>query len=816
MRKIVFVMIFVVACVPLAGQQPGEEYGYAVSFEDDFRDPISDTTLLFAPLGSGISIYDDLSRYNLNFAAYRRRGYPERFSSYRLGGLDISADEKYPDYGFYSVLREGAVLNSESGGLVAALGRHTAFGIDASDAVAGHTLGLNYSDRRYRAGIRLSSAGPVGNGWHYYAKFQRRWGRDAFISGVFTDAALFSAAAEKRFKDGTGLSLFVVAAPSQRGGRTWATEEAYELTGDNYYNPSWGTYGGRERNLKVYYDFTPAVVAAYTFRPSGGSRYRLTAGWRFGERRRGGLTWYDARNPSPDYYMNMPGWFPDSGTAAEVERAWRDGETGQLDWMEMYEANLMSGGPATYVSDERVERLSRLQAALYATTTINPRTKAEWGVRVKYRSSNYFKRAKDLLGAEYLLDVDQYLIDDQYYGDKYHNDMRNPDRIVRRGDRFGYDYDIVKPEAELYGALYRAEGRWSLSVGGELGFGTLYRTGNYEKETFPGRDSYGSSERLGFTTYSLSGSARYSLSASHHAELRLTAGEYEPEWNNVFLAPESHNHTAEFRNASVAGAEIRYACTLWGTVGVEFAAYYTQASGETEIVRYYDDLYAEYAADNYSGYSIMTMTGIGRRSRGLEAGISADITPRLRLRVAGSLNSYTYSSDPDVSVVADVNLQPRLTDAKSYMTGYISSASPQDAAAASLRYSTFSRWRFELTWAYAGRRYVSASPVRRTSRIVALASSPEARNEFRMQERLPDASVLNLYVSKSFNLHGNNLFLSLSVNNLLNRTDIIYGGYEQARIFKQGTGVNRTFSPFPSRYSYYYPRTLYASMSYNF
>lgn len=46
------------------------------------------------------------------------------------------------------------------------------------------------------------------------------------------------------------------------------------------------------------------------------------------------------------------------------------------------------------------------------------------------------------MGRSYFVDRDYYLIDDGVYGNKLQNDLRHPDRIIREGDRFGYDYDL--------------------------------------------------------------------------------------------------------------------------------------------------------------------------------------------------------------------------------------------------------------------------------------------------------------------------------------------------------------------------------------
>ena len=85
------------------------------------------------------------------------------------------------------------------------------------------------------------------------------------------------------------------------------------------------------------------------------------------------------------------------------------------------------------------------------------------------------------------------------------------------------------------------------------------------------------------------------------------------------------------------------------------------------------------------------------------------------------------------------------------------------------------------------------------------------------QERLPDAWVLNVGVTKGFTLFGVRVFASLSVDNLLDRRDIVYGGYEQMRFDEYTAADGRNaYRPFPARYSYAYPRTFLASLTVSF
>lgn len=121
------------------------------------------------------------------------------------------------------------------------------------------------------------------------------------------------------------------------------------------------------------------------------------------------------------------------------------------------------------------------------------------GVQIRNDRTSRYQRLEDLLGGDYLLNVDSYLIDDEYYGDKIQNDLQHPNRRVGVGERYGYDYDLdyssygawvladlhSTREAGLYGyvggpgcagvvlpgrplregAVSRAAGRWAVPTG---------------------------------------------------------------------------------------------------------------------------------------------------------------------------------------------------------------------------------------------------------------------------------------------------------------------------------------------------------------
>ena len=60
------------------------------------------------------------------------------------------------------------------------------------------------------------------------------------------------------------------------------------------------------------------------------------------------------------------------------------------------------------------------------------------------------------------------------------------------------------------------------------------------------------------------------------------------------------------------------------------------------------------------------------------------------------------------------------------------------------------------------------------------------------------------------------LVVSLSVRNLLGNDNMIYSGRESLRIYRKSIAGDYLYEPFPTRYTYAYPRTYYLSLTYRF
>lgn len=797
------------AGIAASAQEPVDEIPFYDTFENDFKDIVVDTSLFYVPVGDGITFFGEMSRYDFGFVSYKARGFDERYQRVYLAELELSSGiGRYPDYNLYTAL---STLTPQGSHTYAAhvSGSYSPltvdfYGVMASEARQGWAATYTYSERRYRSGLRLRYAGETDNGWYYSVAARGRWGMDAFIDGVFSDISMASVAVEKCFAGGESLSAIVIAAYQARGLKGWTEREAYELTGDNMYNPYWGYYDGKIRNSRVRKELAPLAVINFSTYDSRGTNYVVTAGYRFGYRGRSGLAWWNAPNPSPDYYTNMPGHRAEPHVADALEEAWRSGRDDVLhvDWDGMCESNMLSpDGSSLYVADMRMERLNNLQLAFRAAVAQRNRLELDYGFRLRSDRSNFYREAADLLGGAYAHNRDPYT--------GAESDLGNAGRRVARGDRFDYDYDIVRREAVIHGGGRYRMGRSGVTFGAEIAYVSLERIGRFEKEGLAGALSSGRSGRNTFVPYNLFVAGRYGFTTGHRISAELYVGEQAPHFEDIFLSPDYSNRRAANRHTErVAGFNIDYRLSISYFAELQMTGFWMHTGGGTRIMRYYDDI--------YGAYCDLVMDDISKDDWGVEVGARISLAERLELVAAFSIGGNTYAGNPSLTIIDDDTGAVFVEGDTAYLEGFVHTPSPQTVVALALNYSTRSQWGFTAEWMYADRRYVTVNPVRRTARIVSLFQSVEERAACIRQERLPAAWVVNVGITKGFSLFGTRVFVSVSVDNLTGHSDIIYGGYEQMRIEDREVGGRTVYEPFPSRYNYAYPRTFLASITVSF
>ena len=499
-KSLFCLVVFLLSGGTAAAQYPDDEY-YPYAEREERRELlVTDSTLFYRAVQSAADLYGEQTDFNLPQVAFKRRGLERRAGRISFAGMDLS-------YRYLPALRLLGAEEIRYAGLVPPPGESGGaggvrlVGFSVGEPLQPFLASVRLTDRNYLAGAKVAASAHLGRGWRASLALDARTGRDMHVEGVFTNALTVGLRLFRRFGGEHALSLVCIVPPSVRGTRLSSSEEAFTLTGDRLYNPAWGYQDGRVRNSRVRRETLPLLVADYAVPLSEAASLSLRLGAEAGVARYSMLDWYDARTPMPDNYRYLPSYTGDR----ETEQAWlaRDPRYTQIDWDELIRQNRMAGGHAVYALEDRVERLCNLAFDASFATEADVRLTLRYGVSLRRENTRSYKQMRDLLGAGYVTDIDRFLIDDDTYSNLLQNDLRHPGRTVREGDRFGYDYALTLRGAALrLQADYRSD-RFRADLSVVLGSDAVSRRGYYEKELFPGGQSYGPSRVMRFTPYTL-------------------------------------------------------------------------------------------------------------------------------------------------------------------------------------------------------------------------------------------------------------------------------------------------------------------------
>ena len=767
---------------------------------------VPDSALFYRAIQTAPDLYGSVSAFILPPVARQRRGQP-------FDAETAVADGAQVPYRCFQALRGlGAEEEAEPGLAMTAdriggAGGARSFGFADGMPLRPYRASAIFSGRNYLVGAKASAVGELPYGWRTAAALDFRTGRDLYAQGVFTQAFAAAFRLEKEFGPGHRAALLAVVPASVRGTRLSSVEEAFELTGDPLYNPAWGFQNGKVRNSRVRRETVPWSAVSYRGDLSPNTSLRTVLSAETGTLKYSALGWYDARTPMPDNYRYLPSFALDPDT----EQAWRsrDPRYTQIDWDGMIAVNRLAGGHAVYALEDRVERLCNLRFDAAVASQIGPGLSLDGGIELARESARSFKRMRDLLGGQYVADIDRYLVDDDTYSRLSENDLRHPGRTIGQGDRFGYDYRLVRLRAAAHlRAAYRAD-RFRAEAAAELGTVSTFRQGLMEKELFPGARSFGRSQRVRMATYAFKVSAGWSFSPRSSLGLSAAACASAPDPEQLFFQPQYNNLCVpEIAPEQLFAAELNYRST-GRKVEWQASAFLTATLDGMDTRRYFDDI---------SGlYCDLSATGIGMLACGVEAAVSLRLAYRWKLSLAASAGNCRYIRNPRITVVSDTDNHAVDTRAESYMGGCFAGGAPRLTACVEIAYFGPIWLRALLSAGYAGIRYAEPMLVRRTARIARQGGSvPEAFDAFMRQERLPDALTADASVYKSFRIGRSQLTASLMVRNLPGSRNMVYNGYESMRMRRITAGDAVSWWPHATRYTYAYPRTFYVTVSYSF
>ncbi len=682
---------------------------------------------------------------------------------------------------------------------------------------SGGRVRLSTATQRYRYGVMTRLGGEIPSGWSLWGELDYRAGRDIAVEGLFSSDVRSKIKLGREFKRVDArehyLSISAEVPFLMRSLQSSATQESFDLMGDNLYNPSWGFYDGEVRSARVSRYRVTDVSAEY-HRPLGrATSLSIVLDGDVGRRSVSSLGWYDAYNPTPDYYRKMPSYLATGELRSDVESLWRDDDERytQIAWDELVTMNRASiDGEARYIIEDRVTQQRNGEVMLLLESDVADGVTLRYGVAGRVEADRLYKEVNDLLGADYHLDIDQYIGDYSSLGNDMQNDLRNPNRHVTQGERFGYDYTRHRQDMEgVIGLSYRG-GEFNAALNCRIGDARQWREGHYEKERFAGSGSYGDSNIVINSTSSFDLKCGYIFAGQHHLTIHGALCRMPQDHADLFIEEQSSNRLVDNispRNMSLLS--LGYALRS-RSLRLNIEGYYQQLTNQNDVWSGYDDL-------SYT-YTDIVVSGISIRSLGVEACATYDVSRRVQLALALSLGDYTYDSAPLVQLYESDDME-LLSDSYSIATeGCKVGNAPQVVVSGGADIYLSYGFSLSIDASYAAGRYIAPSFARRTERILRGASSAELVDEIVEQRSLGSVFDITLSALRSFKLTGGNtLSIYARVENLLGDRDRIDYGRESSRILR-GSEFSTTASYYrqADRYVYCSARSFYLSLSYSF
>lgn len=779
-------------------------------------------------LSASKDVFDNIAAYSFSSMRFLNRGYESGMSDVYINGIRFNdALNGYTPYSLFSGLNEATREKESVGGMavsdygVGGINGLTNVNAYASTVAKGYRFSVLTNSATYRLRLMATYAtGEMDNGWAFAASVSTRLGGNDYVTGVFYNAFAYYLAAEKNINDKHRFALTVFGSPVQRGAQNASTQEVYDLMGSNYYNSNWGYQNGKVRNARVRNNHEPVAIFNYEYTPF--HDLKLTAGvsWRFGRNGYSALDWYDAPDPRPDYYRYLPSYFEEGSQQYNwaMEGWMTDDNIRHINWGRLYDVNRNSyfdgdvdynpsidasnTTRSKYILEERRTDQNDINVNAQVTKSFGSLLKGSLGYNYRWNRTEYYKIVKDLLGGDYWLNVDQFAERDfGDDGDAIQNDLQNPNRLVKEGEKYGYDYYAHIRNHRLWTSWDLNLGGFEAVFGGELGLNTFWREGLVQKGLFPD-NSLGDSQRLDFFTYKAKLGLNYKFSSQNIIYANVGYMTQAPYFDESFLSPRTRNSVVDgLTTEKIFSADINYMLkTSWMSLRV--TAFYTTIKDQTDIISFYDDIQRAYT--NFS------MTGIDQRNIGIEAGIKVPIYAGLAFEGAVSWGDYEYTSNPNFTQTVDNSAREVLKNQTVFWEGYKVARTPQLASSVGLTWAGPNYLFAGIDLNFFDGSYISMNPLRRTDYAVqGMDPSTEEGmaliKEMTAQEKFPCAFVLNANIGKSWRIDGKYLLgVSANINNILNNRNIKTGGYEQMRLSRV-TGEDGTllhYTPFDSKYFY--------------
>ncbi|RYY39105.1 MAG: Plug domain-containing protein [Chitinophagaceae bacterium] len=812
--------------------------------ENDMGD--AGTQNISSILTAGRDPFFNAASFNFSAVRFRIRGLENDYFSTYMNGVPMdNLDNGFAPYGLWGGLNDVMRNRDVEYGLrpntfaYGDIGSNTNIDVRASKQRAQTSFNYALANRNYTHRVMLThGTGLSKRGWAFAGSLSARWAEEGYVPGTYYKSFSYFAAVDKRINQRHLLSLVAFGAPTENGRGASATQEAMELAGTPYYNPNWGYQNGVKRNASVGKTNQPMFVFTHDFRMRNNMSLLTGASYSFGNRSVTALDWYNAPDPRPDYYRNLPSYLErfasaiDPAQASYVMDAWKnDINVRQINWQRLYEVNRsawdtirsvdgkagndVAGRRSRYVLQDRIINTRRLNLSTTFNARINNHLDFTAGATFQIQKNHYYQQMADLLGGDFYVDLNQFA--ERAYPNNSsvnQNNLNAPNRLVRVGDQYGYDYNINLNQGTVWAQGVFKFTKVDFFASAQFSRTTFQREGFVKSGLFP-TASFGKGALNEFNNYAVKGGVTYKFNGRNYMYVNGSYLTRAPYFDNVYISPRTR-HTQQDNVQSeniqtVEGAYLHVAPKLKIRVG----GYYTHMDNQMDVMSYYDDLVQNFVN--------VAMNGVSKQMFGSEIGVEYTVGYGLTLNAAAAIGRYYYDSNPLAVITAD-NTAEVLGARQTYIKNF-RLPTPQEAYSLGATYRSARYWFVSLTGNYFRQSYLSINPLRRSWDAVQNATTKAEYDRIFDQTELDNQYTLDFFfgytkrLPRSFNLRGKptTFVFNAGVNNITNNRSIVSGGFEQLR-FDGTAGADNSvrIDKFPPKLYYAYGVNFFTSVGIRF
>ncbi len=777
-------------------------------------------------LHSSGDVFVNTASYTFSSMFFRSRGYDSEYETVLIDGVPFNDAETgravWGEWGgLNDVMRNREFINGLQPGKFSfgSLAGSSYITTRTSKQRKQVKFSYSLSNRSYSNRAMFTySTGMMKNNWAVTASASRRWSQEGYVEGTFYDAYAYFLGVEKKINAKHSLSFTGFASPTRRGMNSASVQEVYDLVGSNYYNANWGYQNGEKRNARIRNINEPKLILNHYWTIDEKTTVTTALAYSFGKTGTTSLNWYNSSDPRPDYYRYLPNYQQDPTVAvdpvvqAATIEAWKnDPSVSQINWDKLYQINYLAnneGKQARYILENNITGQNQWNLTSRINKVTGEHSNFSGGIELTHYKGSHYKTLVDLLGGNYWVDIDQYSERD-FKADtaKLQNDLNNPNKVIKKGDRFGYDYDLLSNTGNIWGLIELTYPHFDYYAAATFG-GTQYWREGYMLNGRNPDNSFGVSEKQSSILYNFKAGATYKITGRHFVTVNGAFLKRPPLLRDAYISPRTGADLVPgMTDENILSGDISYVVRYPG-FNARITAYETSFKDHTEILRFY--------ADDLETFVNMAMTGINRVHQGIEFGAETRLLSSLKLVTVASYGNYRYTNRPTGTINYDNGSMPDTTQTI-YAKNFYFGGTPQFAGSLGLRFNK-NYWFVDVNANYYDKMWLDFNPMRRTQAAIAnLGPGDQLIELITKQQQLDGGFTFDASIGKSIRIKYKYFInINFSVNNILNNTSLISGGYEQNRFDYTHEYLQNGIDKFPAKYYYSYGRTYFFNVGFRF